>query len=54
MQGGVTISGMQRAFESLHLGFAPRDISQIVALADPTGSGVVRACIYIYVRMCVC
>ncbi len=39
--GLVLCIDLQRAFEGMHLGFAPRDIANIVALADPQGTGLV-------------
>ncbi len=42
-KGVVTGTLLQRAFEALHLGFAPRDIAQIITLADPEAKGVVSS-----------
>lgn len=39
--GAVSCTLLQRAFEALHLGFAPRDIAQIITLADPEAKGVI-------------
>lgn len=39
--GRLNYAELQRCFESLQLGFAPRDLAEIIPLADPTHTGYV-------------
>eukprot|EP00048_Salpingoeca_helianthica_P023358 m.23852 g.23852 ORF g.23852 m.23852 type:complete len:4219 (+) comp8583_c1_seq1:2019-14675(+) len=39
-RGRVLPSALQRALEGLHLGFAPRDIAQLIGMAAPAGAEI--------------